>query len=319
MKYTFMSRFADDIRSYIQLRKSLGNQEETFARRLGTFDVYCATFFPDEPSINREICESWCTLKEGESLTTLRLRTGILRDFTKYLNSIGKEAYVIPDGYTGKSKPYFPYLYSDEELSDFFRGADSLGPHKLSPCREYVVPVLFRMLFCCGLRPQEIPSLTLDDVDLEKGTIAIRDSKRNKDRIVPMSSDMLELCRSYDRFIGIILPVRTYFFQCKPDKNCSIQWIQAQFHKCWKRVGKDFSKDHHPRVYDFRHNFATRVIRKWMLEGQDVMCRLPYLSSYMGHASIEYTAYYIHLIPEHLSELGKAVWNSGIEVPSYEN
>jgi integrase len=56
-----------------------------------------------------------------------------------------------------------------------------------------------------------------------------------------------------------------------------------------------------------------------MLEGEDVMCRLPYLSSYMGHASIEYTAYYIHLIPEHLSESGKAVWNSGIEVPSYEN
>ncbi len=319
MRYTFASHFADDINAYIQLRKSLGNKEETFARRLHSFDRFCALHFPNDFILSREICEGWCTLQETENLATLRLRTGILRDFAKYLVSVQKKAYVIPDGYTGRPPRYFPYLYTDEELSSFFESADSIGPHKLSPCREYVVPVLFRMLYCCGLRPQEIPPLTVDDVNLETGIILVRVSKRHKDRIVPMSSDLMELCRDYDRRMDAILPGRTYFFQCRPETSCSVRWIQAQFYKCWKRAGKEFRKDHHPRVYDFRHNHATHVIRKWMNEGLDVMSLMPYLSSYMGHESIEYTAYYIHLVPEHLSESGKTRWETGIEVPSYEN
>ena len=319
MRYTFVSLFADDITAYIQFRKSMGNQEETFARRLHSFDSFCALHFPNAFILSREICESWCTLQEDESLATLRLRTGILRDFAKYLSSLHKEAYIIPDGYTGRPQQYFPYLYTDWEISAFFESADSIGPHKLSPYREYIVPVLFRMLYCCGLRPQEIPPLTVADVNLENGIIIVRDSKRHKDRNVPMSSDLLDLCRKYHFCMEAAFPGRTYFFQYKPGRKCTIKWIQAQFHRCWKLIGKEFSKEHHPRVYDFRHNHATRVIRRWMDEGRDVMNLLPYLSSYLGHESIEYTAYYIHLVPEHLSNSGKASWETGIEVPSYEN
>ena len=319
MKYTFTGPFADDIRAYIQLRKSLGNKEETFSRRLHSFDEYCLLYFPGDTILSREICEGWCTLRENESLATLRLRTGMLRDFAKYLRSLGREAYVIPDGYTGRPKKYFPYLYTDEELASFFESADSINPHKLSPCREYVVPVLFRVLYCCGLRPQEVPPLTLDDVNLENGTIMIRDSKRRRDRVVPVSPDLLGLCRDYNRHMEAIFPGREYFFQCRPGKTCSVQWIQKQFHTCWKRTGREFSRKHRPRVYDFRHNFATHVIRKWMDEGRDTMNLLPYLSSYMGHESIEYTAYYIHLVPEHLSGSGKTGWETGIGVPPYED
>ena len=318
MKYTFKSNFADDINSYIQLRTSLGNQEETFARRLHSFDEYCILHYPQTVTLTQEMCEGWCVLQENESLSTLRLRTGILRDFSKYLNSIGRVAYIMPEGFTGRAPQYLPYIYTDEELAVFFESVDSLGPHKLSPYREYVVPVLFRMLYCCGLRPQELPPLTVNDVNIDSGIILIYDSKRHKDRVVPMSSDLQTLCREYNSFMETIIPDRTYFFQCKVGTKCSVRWIQSQFHKCWKRIGMDFPKNHHPRVYDFRHNHATRVIRNWMDEGKDVMSLLPYLSSYMGHESIEYTTYYVHLVPEYLSESGKTGWETGIEVPSYE-
>ncbi|MCR5127971.1 MAG: tyrosine-type recombinase/integrase [Lachnospiraceae bacterium] len=318
MKYTFESGFAHDIETYIKLRASLGNQEETFSRRLYAFDRYCIDQFPEALTLTQEICEGWCSLQKDESLTTLRLRTGILRGFSKYLSSLKKDTYVIPDGYTGTPKMYYPYLYTDEELSVFFEAADTMPPHKLSPCREYVIPVLFRMLYCCGLRPQEIPPLTVEDVDLDSGIIKIYDSKRHKDRIVPMSYELLDLCVEYNRKISVLIPGRQYFFQCKPGRKCTIQWIQVQFHRCWKRCGKQFKKDHHPRVYDFRHNYATHVIRRWMNDGLDVMSMLPYLSSYMGHSSLEYTAYYIHLVPDHLSQNGMTEWETGIEVTHYE-
>lgn len=46
---------------------------------------------------------------------------------------------------------------------------------------------------------------------------------------------------------------------------------------------------------------------------------LPVLSGYMGHTSLEDTAYYIHLVPEHLTNTGLISWNCIPEVPAYED
>jgi integrase len=53
-----------------------------------------------------------------------------------------------------------------------------------------------------------------------------------------------------------------------------------------------------PRPYDFRHHFAYANIERWMQHGTDVTAMLPYLSRYMGHATVESTFYYIHTSPD---------------------
>ena len=45
--------------------------------------------------------------------------------------------------------------------------------------REY--PVLFRLIYCCGLRNNEACSLKICDVDLENGLITLYRTKGNKD------------------------------------------------------------------------------------------------------------------------------------------
>ena len=120
MKYLFKSLFAQDILAYVDLRCSLGNKEDTFGRRLHIFDEFCMENYPDTLLLTQELAESWCTLRPDEKENTLNLRTNILRGFAKYLNSIGKSAYIIPDGFAGKSVPYMPYLYTATELKDFF-------------------------------------------------------------------------------------------------------------------------------------------------------------------------------------------------------
>ena len=129
MRYQFNSLFADDILAYIKLRCSLGNKEDTFARRLYSFDVFCTEKYPNRAELSQEMAESWCSLRQNEKENTLRLRTNILRSFSKYLISIGKDAYVLPDGFAGKGVAFIPYLYNDEELSSFFIGADRLSSH----------------------------------------------------------------------------------------------------------------------------------------------------------------------------------------------
>ena len=53
-----------------------------------------------------------------------------------------------------------------------------------------------------------------------------------------------------------------------------------------------------PRPYDFRHHFAYANIERWMAQGTNVAAMLPYLSVYMGHATVESTYYYIHTSPD---------------------
>jgi integrase len=319
MKYQFKSFFANDILGYIKLRVSLGNEEDTFARRLKLFDTFCVENYTEKTILSMEIAENWCTKKSNEHTNTLKLRTNILRGFSKYLVSIGKEAYIIPDGFTCKGARFIPYLYNDIELSDFFKSADQLPPHPLSPYRQYVVPVIFRVLYCCGLRPQEVRLLKVSDTNLVEGTFYISDSKRNKDRIVTMSEELCNLCIKYDTLMKDKMPSREYFFQNPNGEPFRIAWIQQQFFRCWKFAGITFTKNHKPRVYDWSHNFATRVIISWMDEQKDVMNRLPYLSTYMGHSSLEYTAYYIHLVPGHLKYSTLTDWNCSQEVPNYED
>lgn len=319
MKYTFNSTFATDIEAYVKLRCSLGNEEDTYARRLHSFDIFCYENYQLEENLTQELAEGWCTLKPNEKTSTLQLRSRILRDFAKYLVSLGKTAYVIPERFAGKRSPFIPYLYTDAELKAFFEAADTLPPHKLSPFREYVIPVIFRMLYCCGLRPQEARHLTVAQVDLKEGTIYISDSKRNKDRIVAMSDDLTALCIRYDEVIREKIHLRGFFFENPSGGEYSAAWIQQQFFKCWRHAGISFEKSRRPRVYDWRHNFATHKIIQWMNDGRNVMNLLPYLSTYMGHESIEYTAYYIHLVPAHLKSSGLTNWNCNIEVPAYED
>ena len=319
MSYTFQSSFVTDMEAYLQLRVSLGSQKDTFARRLHAFDTYCCSHHPKETILTQEMAEGWCTLQPNEKVVTLGMRTRILRTFAKYLKSIGKEAYVIPDGFVGKSEPFLPYLYTEDQLKTFFAAADTLPPHKLSPLREYVIPVLFRVLYCCGLRPQEVRHLQVSNVDFTEGTLTLVNSKRNKDRIVAMSTDLTALCQRYDDKIRRLLPSRTYFFENPSGGKFSAKWIQVQFWKCWKQAGISFDKQYHPRIFDWRHNFATNKIMQWIRDGRNVTNLLPYLSSYMGHESIEYTAYYIHLVPEHLKSLECTDWACTAQVPSYED
>ena len=72
----------------------------------------------------------------------------------------------------------------------------------------------------------------------------------------------------------------------------------AAFARIWKAAGLGKGSGNRPRAYDFRHHFAVSNLNRWIAAGVDANAMLPYLSRYMGHASIVSTDYYLHLVPE---------------------
>jgi integrase/recombinase XerD len=48
----------------------------------------------------------------------------------------------------------------------------------------------------------------------------------------------------------------------------------------------------------FRHRFAVETLIRWYRSGQDVERRLPVLSTYLGHAHVADTYWYLSACPE---------------------
>jgi integrase/recombinase XerD len=48
----------------------------------------------------------------------------------------------------------------------------------------------------------------------------------------------------------------------------------------------------------FRHTFAVKCLKKWVLDGVDLNAALPVLSKYLGHVGLNETQHYLRLTSE---------------------
>jgi len=298
MKYKFASLFADRIEKMLEYRAALGRSIESYQWSLANFDRFCLRRFPDEPSLTKELAFAWCDDAKGNG--GHRART--IRGFGKYLVATGDDTFLMPPTFFPISKAELPYIISDTELHNFFEASDRTPSYRNSPLLEYTIPVIFRLQYACGMRPQEVRLLKRTDFNFTDNTIYITEAKHCKDRKLAVNSDIMEMCRKYDRIAETTLPGRVYFFQSPTGGAYSPGWITAKFHRCWELSGNGNVRG--PCTpYDLRHNYATRTLMRWVEEGKDLNVWIPYLCAYMGHATFTATFYYVHLLPERLSQM----------------
>lgn len=294
MPYEYKSGLAEDIIAYLALRSSLGYSIELYARHLRDLDAFCGENYPKDGVLTKPMATSWVELREKESIGTQHIRASIVRTLGRFQSSEGRPAYVLPEGITGHTERYVPYILSDDELAALFTAIDTLPPQPRCPDRDYILPVLFRMMLCCGLRPGEPLRLERNDIDYDRAMLVIKDTKRHKNRLVVMSGDMLDLCARYDDHAG----TRKLFFEHPNGGEYSRRWPEYQLKTCLKACGLAGLP---VRPYDFRHRFASTVIMRWADEGRDVAALLPRLAGYMGHTEIRDTLYYVHLLQGRIS------------------
>ncbi|MBK5262712.1 MAG: tyrosine-type recombinase/integrase [Peptostreptococcaceae bacterium] len=291
---SFKDEMLTDYRQMLELKTSLGFAESTYSFYIEPFIKHCAEVFPDATYVTKDMVDEWLLARPFNTNATRSHAISNIRGFTRYLNTIGKNAYIPSEEYSLKVEHFQPYIFTDEELSVLFEAIDSIPPSFEAPQKEFVVPVLFRMMYCCGMRPAEPLHLRTEDVDLANGDIYIRQSKLSKDRHIIMSDDLKDLCIKYDYLMG----ARNWFFQKWDGSSFPTYWMTNQFRICWRNSGLE--KHGNPRPYDLRHCFATRTLMRWVDEGRDIMALLPYLSTYMGHKSLKHTLYYVHILPQRL-------------------
>lgn len=301
MPYEFNSLLAEDIVAYLALRASLGYSTDLYARQLHDIDDFCAKGFPEEETLTKAMVMKWIELRETECAGTQHIRASVIRMFGRFQSSEGKDAYILADRITPPITRYAPYILTDIELAALFNAIDTMSHPSLSPELAYLLPVVFRMMYCCGLRPGEPLRLRRGDVNLDSGLLTVYDTKNHTNRLVVMSDDLTGLCRRYDAYAG----AREHFFVRPSGEPLTTAWLNYRFKACLRQAGLG---ELPIRQYELRHRFATAILMDWVDRGLDVLSLMPRLAQYMGHKKTESTFYYIHLLGERLVHSAGIDW-----------
>lgn len=295
------SVFAPYIKDFIEQKQSLGLKYNVAIETLNMFDSFCAERNVTAPAITNELYSAWCCKRPAESERTHQIRVCYVRQFSKYLYNNGIEAIAAFHSLPRGSNAFVPYIFTEEEIIHFISTVDRINekPNPGSPIRHLVHPALFRTLYGCGLRINEALKLKSDDVDLENGSILIRNAKGGNDRMVVMSDSLLNFCKEYRSRREVKQFESDYFFPSRDHGYYDSSTVYADFRKYLKLSGIPHrGRGNGPRLHDFRHTFAVHVLNNWAKHGKDLYVCLPVLQHYLGHASIAATEKYLQLVPE---------------------
>lgn len=196
--YEYASPLKLYIEGLISQKRSLGYNYEYEAYILKTFDDYCIKKGLEETNITKTFLEDWFVLRDTESKGYRAQRISFVRQLSLYMNSLGIVTY-IPKDFSDR-EIHVPHILNDEEVISFFTAVDSYQPAApAKPFQRLAIEykVLFRLVYCCGLRNAEACNLAVKDVDLDKGILTIIHSKGDKDRLVYLAEDMKQLCQEY--------------------------------------------------------------------------------------------------------------------------
>jgi integrase/recombinase XerD len=291
---------AEAITALIAEKRATGYKYETEERVLTRFTTFCTDRFPDQQAPTRAAVEAWLETARGRGVTaaTLQGLAAPVRELARWLGRRRVSAYVLPAGTLPRPARYVPHIYTHFELAALFARTDRCRHDCQVPFRHLVMPVLFRTIYARGLRASEARLLRFGDVDLDTGVLTIRDGKGGKDRQVPASVGLR------DRLVGYHAAVagRTgadWFFPGTAGNPLTIGNIDKNFRRfLWQARIPHGGRGHGPRVHDLRHTMAVNNLRSWFACGEDVGALLPVLQTYMGHASIADTDYYLRLTAE---------------------
>lgn len=290
----------EQVREYLEFKRSCGYQMGTPGKELMLFARY-ADLTRSNGSLTTELIVKWAKLPPDADPRYWATRYDIVRRFAEYRFLFDPAVEIPPKGLLGPSKRRLsPYIYSEGEIAAFLQAASQLAPTDGLHPQTYVT--LFGLLVSTGLRISEALNLSRQDADLKTGVLTIRETKFRKSRLVPVHPSTLQALRHYSELRDSSHPGArsTQFFLSAKGTPLNYRGVLYVFLKLCRGMIRQ-KADRKPRVHDFRHTFAVRRLLKWYEEGINLDQKILALSTYLGHAQVTDTYWYLSAVPELLA------------------
>lgn len=289
----------ESVEEYLAFRRGLGFDLETPAWYLRSFARHADQVGYHGP-ITVDLAAQWALTTRSKDRAQPARRLQSIRPFVQHRALIDPGTEIPPSGLLGRiPRRRQPHIYSDTEITALLEQAKRMLPRGgLSP-RTYVA--FFSLLVSTGLRLSEACRLTCGDVDLDRGLLTIRASKFRKSRWVPLHpSTTLALTRyAAYRDAAVGGDHAGFFFRTERVSSLTPAAVKRAFARIRHRLGWSArGRARRPRLHDCRHTFTVRRLMRWYDEGVDVGKKILALSTYLGHAKVTDTYWYLTGVPE---------------------
>lgn len=291
----------DLVDEYLVDRRSLGYALRIDGAQLRNFARFADTTGHCGP-LTLTLILRWVVLPGRRARRFPGRRLDCVRPFAQARAAIDPANEVPPRGFVGppRRRPVH-HIYADAQVTTLVAAAHALGPS--GTLRGATYGTLFGLLAATGLRVSEARNLTRADVDLGEAILHIRATKFRKSRLVPLHPTAASALRSYalrrDR-AARPLPTAAFFVGAH-GMPLPYSTIRAVFLSLRRTLGWE-QLDPRPRIHDLRHTFACRRLRDWYAAGVDVAPLVASLATYLGHAHVTDTYWYLTASPDLLAQ-----------------
>ena len=235
-----------------------------------------------------------------------RKRLQVVRGFAVMLHAEDPRHEVPSADHFGKRetrrKP--PNLLSPQQIERVMDAALALPP------AGSITPLTFHyilgLLASTGLRRSEAINLLLTDITPDG--LRIRNAKFGASRLVPLHDSVR--C-AIDRYLGFRMRMGgldNHLFVLSTSRPVSPHYLTSTFIKLAREVGvRGGPGEPGPRLHDLRHGFAVRALESVeSMDRKDIGRHMLALSTYLGHASVANTYWYLEATPVLLGKVSEA-------------
>ena len=297
----FSGPLATDLADFAATLEASATANKTTLTLLRSIDRLTQQIALPVGTLDEAFARAWLAPCESRGPNTRLGRYHLLRRFCRFLARRRQSTFIPGEPLRPRRRPSAPpHIYSRQEIRRLLDGALSLPDwERWHPCpiRSKTMHAIILLLATAGLRISEALHLTLGDADLENGVLSIRQSKFRKSRLVPISSGTADVLRGYHDLRATVAPAGAdeAFFVSGRGTAYSTACVQQMFHGMAIQAGLRGPTGRGPRLHDLRATFAVTRLLQWYRDGDNVMNRLPLLSTYLGHAWVSDTEVYLRI------------------------
>ena len=148
--------------------------------------------------------------------------------------------------------------------------------------------MMLSLIYSCGLRCGELLALKPVHIDSKRNIVLLKNSKGQKDRIVPLSPFILEMLREYYK----IFKPKTYLFE---GQNIGLPYDARSLQLILKQALQKTGITKPATLHWLRHSYATHLLES----GTD----LRYIQELLGHSSSKTTEIYTHVSTKSIQQI----------------
>ena len=300
----FNSVFKEKLNNFLEYKKNNGFYSKDYLQKLINFDKYVKNNDIKDETLTKELVISYIDSHTTAKKSTLNTYASVMRQLGIYLNIRGEDSYIIPLKYYPDENNFIPYIFTKDEEKRIFKAINESN-YRFNPKKQEQIKLIFMLLFSTGMRISEVLNIKRANIDYDKRTIYITETKNDCDRIIVVSSKMINRLKSFENKYN---KDYEYFFEKENKTKYTRGWFYFVFRIIIFKA-KIMHTEKGPRVHDIRHTFVVNSFRQAIINNKNIESFLPILATYIGHKDIESTYKYLHLTKEHFKEIRETVEN----------